>query len=116
MCIRGSSKVMSVTGHRSVRSLSVYWRVSDEEKIQMGESLGMNLVPTSATSMTAYTAPSNNTVFADTEPALYEVQTMEHDVAEQLFSDFNEQENQKSILRPICFIFYLLNILSNVVF
>ena len=91
------SQVMSVTGHKSVQSLSVYWRVSDEEKIQMGESLGMNLVPTSATSMTAYTAPSNNTVFADTEPALYEVQIMEHDVVEQLFSDFNEQESTKSI-------------------
>ena len=94
---------MSVTGHKSVQSLSVYWRVSDEEKIQMGESLGMNLVPTSAPSMTAYTAPTNNTVFADTESALYEVQSMEHDVVEQLFSDFNEQESQKSILRPICF-------------
>ena len=94
---------MSVTGHKSVQSLSVYWRVSDEEKIQMGESLGMNLEPSSASCMTAYTAPNNNTVFADTESALYEVQTMELDVVEQLFLDFNEQESTKSILRPICF-------------
>ena len=94
---------MSVTGHKSVQSLSVYQRVSDEEKIQMGESLGMNIVPISEASMTAYTAPTNNTVSTDTESALYKVQTMEHDVVEQLFSDFNEQENQKSILRPICF-------------
>ena len=51
---------MSVTGHKSVQSLSVYQRVSDEEKIQMGESLGMNIVPTSAPSMTAYTAPTSS--------------------------------------------------------
>ena len=92
---------MSVTGHKSVQSLSVYQRVSDEEKIQMGESLGLNLVPTSAPSMTANTAPTNNTVSADTESVLYEVQSMKHDVVEHLFSDFNQQENQMSILRPI---------------
>ena len=73
--------------------------MGDEEKSQMGESLGMNLVP----SMTANTAPANNTVSADTESALFEVQSMEHNVVEQLFSDVNEQESQKSIMRPICF-------------
>lgn len=38
MCMYGSSQVMSVTGHNSMQSLSVYQRVSDAEKIQMRES------------------------------------------------------------------------------
>ena len=35
-----ASQIKAVTGHRSVTSLSIYQRVSDVEKIQMGETLG----------------------------------------------------------------------------
>jgi hypothetical protein len=109
-CMFGPSQVMSVTGHKSVQSLSVYQRVSDQEKIQMRESLGMNLLPTSSPSLLPTSTPAVCTVPADnmvsndnTDSALYEVQNMEHDVVEQLFSDFEVQENQRSVLRPICF-------------
>ena len=34
------AQIMSVTGHKSVSSLSVYQRVSDEEKIAMGQAIG----------------------------------------------------------------------------
>ncbi|XP_048771872.2 uncharacterized protein LOC125677743 [Ostrea edulis] len=35
----GPAQIMAVTGHKSVQSLSVYQRVDDEEKIQMGKTL-----------------------------------------------------------------------------
>ena len=35
-----ASQIKAVTGHRSVTSLSIYQRVSDGEKIKMGETLG----------------------------------------------------------------------------
>ena len=44
-CMFGPSQVMAVTGHKSMQSLSVYQRVSDQEKIQMGESLTANIMP-----------------------------------------------------------------------
>lgn len=47
-CMYGPSQVMSVTGHKSVQCLGVYQRVSDAEKIQMGESISENLAPTSS--------------------------------------------------------------------
>ena len=33
------SQIMAVTGHKSVNSLAIYQRVSDEEKVEMGETL-----------------------------------------------------------------------------
>jgi integrase len=41
----GAAQIMAVTGHKSVQSLSVYQRVHDEEKIQMGKTLSESLVP-----------------------------------------------------------------------
>lgn len=41
----GPSQVMAVTGHKSVQSLSVYQRVSDDEKMMMGDSLTRNILP-----------------------------------------------------------------------
>lgn len=35
----GPAQVMSVTGHKSVQSLSVYQRVGDSEKVQMGQAI-----------------------------------------------------------------------------
>ena len=35
-----ASQIKEVTGHKSVSSLAIYQRVSDEEKMQMGKSLG----------------------------------------------------------------------------
>ena len=34
------AQIMAVTGHKSVSSLSVYQRVSDEEKMAMGKAIG----------------------------------------------------------------------------
>ena len=36
-------QIMSVTGHRSINSLSVYKKVSDQEKIQMGQAISAYL-------------------------------------------------------------------------
>ncbi|KAK3086405.1 hypothetical protein FSP39_017969 [Pinctada imbricata] len=47
----GPSQVMDVTGHKSVQSLSVYQRVSDGEKIQMGQVLSKTLVPSSSNAL-----------------------------------------------------------------
>lgn len=82
---------MSVTGHKSVQSLSVYQRVNDEEKIQMRESLGINLVPTSNPTSASNTVSISNTVSADTESTLRDVQNMEYNVLKQLFTDLGEQ-------------------------
>ena len=41
----GPAQVMAVTGHKSVQSLSVYQRVSNEEKIKMADTLFQNVVP-----------------------------------------------------------------------
>ncbi|KAK3096716.1 hypothetical protein FSP39_002629 [Pinctada imbricata] len=41
----GLAHVMAVTGHKSVQSLSVYQRVSSDEKIQMADMLFKNIVP-----------------------------------------------------------------------
>lgn len=85
------SQVMSVTGHKSVQSLSVYQRVNDEEKIQMREYLGINLVPTSNPMSASNTVSISNTVSADTESTLRDVQNMEYNVLKQLFTDLGEQ-------------------------
>ena len=42
----GPAQVMAVTGHKSVQSLTVYQGVDDHEKVQMGQALAENLVPT----------------------------------------------------------------------
>lgn len=52
----GPSQVMVVTGHTSVQSLSVYQRVSDDEKMMMGDSLTRNILP----SMPALALPDLN--------------------------------------------------------
>ena len=41
----GPAQVMAVTGHKSVQNLSVYQRVSNEEKIKMADTLFQNVVP-----------------------------------------------------------------------
>ncbi|KAK3099023.1 hypothetical protein FSP39_025339 [Pinctada imbricata] len=43
----GPAHVMAVTGHKSVQSLSVYQRLSNDEKIQMAYTLFKNIVPVS---------------------------------------------------------------------
>lgn len=56
----GSKQIMSVTGHKSVSSLAVYQRVSQEEKLEMGKTLNVVLGTTSHNrpSSTATTAPA----------------------------------------------------------
>jgi hypothetical protein len=41
----GPSQVMAVIRHKFVQSLSIYQRVSDEEKMKMGDSLTENSLP-----------------------------------------------------------------------
>jgi hypothetical protein len=43
-----ASQIMAVTGHKSVSSVSVYQRVSDREKLQMGMALKSGISPTAA--------------------------------------------------------------------
>ena len=38
-CKFSASQIMSVTGHKSVSSLAIYQRVSDQEKLDMGQAL-----------------------------------------------------------------------------
>lgn len=47
------SQIQSVTGHKSLSSLAVYQRVSNQEKMQMGKSLGENLMSIPSTSSEA---------------------------------------------------------------
>ena len=42
-----ASQIQAVTGHKSVSSLSVYQRVSDQEKMEMGRALSENLMSVS---------------------------------------------------------------------
>ena len=53
------AQIMAVTGHKSVQSLSVYQRVDDEEKLQMGKTLSESLVPTLKNQLAL---PSSDTV------------------------------------------------------
>ena len=55
----GPAQIMAVTGHKSVQSLSVYQRVDDEEKLQMGKTLSESLVPTLKNQLAL---PSSDTV------------------------------------------------------
>lgn len=43
-CMYGPAQIMALTGHKSVQSLTVYQRVDDDEKLQMGQTLTNSLV------------------------------------------------------------------------
>ena len=89
-----ASQVMSVTGHKSVQSLSVYQRVDDDEKIMMGNALTENIAPKSTLAL-----PSSSTPMAIMPPP---VDTPEHsatnplqelvpaDIENQLLCDFDD--------------------------
>ena len=56
-----ASQIKEVTGHKSVSSLAIYQRVSDEEKMQMGKSLGnksLGLENSSASTRPKPTSPA----------------------------------------------------------
>ena len=63
------SQIMAMTGHRSVQSLAVYQKVDDDEKMEMGSSLGDHLVKNTK-QVIKYDAPNNhneNTIRDDLE-------------------------------------------------
>lgn len=100
----GPSQIMAVTGHKSVQSLSVYQRVSDDEKMMMGDSLTRNILP----SMPALALPDLNKPAILPRPAslacavrhqnktLQEIQNVDLELTDinmnELFNDFEGQE------------------------
>lgn len=88
------AQIMSVTGHKSVQSLSVYQRVDTQEKLEMGQALGvtMGAVPAQIAALPAppirqaLTAPS--TRLALTENGSMAPALIEADTPQTLHSDF----------------------------
>jgi hypothetical protein len=106
----GPSQVMAVTGHKSVQSLSVYQRVSDEEKMMMGDSLTENILPPMP-ALPSSVMPRPSTVAraestCTSVRAAHEGQNIEFDLEltdinlNELFNDF-EGCSGSSISRPM---------------
>ena len=60
---------MAVTGHKSVSSLAVYQRLSDDEKIAMGETLAKSLDPTTKSVVYVPNSATNNTYASHVSPS-----------------------------------------------
>ena len=94
---------MSVTGHKSVQSLSVYQRVETEEKIKMGQTITNSIVPSAQLSLPTTSRPAlqnvpvnmvnNNTT--DLVPAATNDHLTGIDLTD-LFSDFSATSNPGS--------------------
>jgi hypothetical protein len=56
----GAAQIMSVTGHKSVQSLTVYQRVDTEEKIKMGQTLTDNMCTESNLALPAAIGSATN--------------------------------------------------------
>lgn len=52
----GAAQIMSVTGQKSIQSLTTYQRVDTEEKIKMGQTIPENVCPVSQLSALPLTA------------------------------------------------------------
>ena len=88
------SKIMAVTGHKSVQSLTVYQRTDTDEKIAMGRAMAQTVTPTSdlpalpSTTKLALPAPESTCM----DVALREdiaVAEMQGINVRDIFSDFN---------------------------
>jgi len=76
------SQIKEVTGHKSVSSLAVYQRVSDEEKLQMGKSLTDKTLGTERSS----TSSRPSTTKPKPEVSFEDVSSQERSDIENLFA------------------------------
>lgn len=74
----GAAQVMSVTGHKSVQSLTVYQRVDDAQKIVMGNAISKTLSSDSAVVPTSLPLQDITNELAGINP-------------EDLFNDFSDK-------------------------
>ena len=91
------AQIMSVTGHKSVSSLTVYQRVSDEEGISMGQTINdhihnnnQQLIPLPVPPANTLPVPSIRTIA--NEPFDIELEDMS-------LEDFQNQDGQESHVR-----------------
>lgn len=95
----GPSQVMAVTGHKSVQSLSVYQRISDDEKMMMGDSLTRNILPSLPDLNKPAILPrpaSLHCAVRHQNKTLQEIQNVDLELTDinmnELFNDFEGQE------------------------
>ena len=85
----GPAQVMAVTGHKSVQSLTVYQRVNDHEKVQMGQALSENLVPTETNQVVPYSGPALSTPSMTSNVPLQDISNQLAGInPDELFNDF----------------------------